>query len=157
MTWLPAGIGTVVSGLNSGPDPTHQVPDTTMKKRSLGWKCGRLILPGQPLQQNGVRPGLGRIALQHGGAIARWIVLPCDLVRKLETDNGRIERRLRRSREGKCGQGDACDQRAHNKGHEFLRTRLFLEKGCLQHLTQPSVPFRMLQGKWRDGQSGTFS
>ena len=46
MTWLPAGIGTVALGSKVGPEPTHQVPETTMKKRSLGWKCGRLMLPG---------------------------------------------------------------------------------------------------------------
>src|SRR5262245_9560635 len=46
VTKLPAGIGTVAPGSNLGPEPTHQVPDTTMKKRSLGWKCGRLMLPG---------------------------------------------------------------------------------------------------------------
>src|ERR1043166_1329520 len=46
ITCVPAGIGTVASGSNLPPLPTHQVPEITMKKRSFGWKCGRLMLPG---------------------------------------------------------------------------------------------------------------
>ena len=46
ITCVPAGIGTVASGSNLPPLPTHQVPESTMKKRSFGWKCGRLMWPG---------------------------------------------------------------------------------------------------------------
>ena len=46
ITCVPAGIGTVASVSNLPPLPTHQVPESTMKKRSFGWKCGRLMLPG---------------------------------------------------------------------------------------------------------------
>ena len=41
---VPAGIGTVLLGSNLVPVPTHHVPLSTVMKRSLGWKCGRLKL-----------------------------------------------------------------------------------------------------------------
>ena len=28
------------------PVPSHQVPSSTMKNRSVEWECGRLMLPG---------------------------------------------------------------------------------------------------------------
>src|SRR5215510_8180156 len=36
VTELPAGMGTVAFASKVGPAPTHQVPETTMKCRSLG-------------------------------------------------------------------------------------------------------------------------
>ena len=35
--------GTVLSGSNFGPVPTHQVPEMTVMKRSLGCQCGWLM------------------------------------------------------------------------------------------------------------------
>src|SRR5229473_5335166 len=42
----PVGMATVRLGSNLLPVATHQVPLITVMKRSLGWKCGRLKLPG---------------------------------------------------------------------------------------------------------------
>ena len=42
-----AGIGTVRSGSNAPPAPTHHVPETTVMKRSFECECGRLIAPGE--------------------------------------------------------------------------------------------------------------
>src|SRR5436309_4341281 len=42
----PVGMATVRLGSNLLPVVTHQVPLITVMKRSFGWKCGRLKLPG---------------------------------------------------------------------------------------------------------------
>jgi len=52
------GAGTVLSGSNTSPVPIHQVPDRTAKKRSFGWKCGRLMLPGNHFTRTTYGPGL---------------------------------------------------------------------------------------------------
>src|SRR5579862_5315011 len=49
---------TVVSGSNFVPVPTHHVPEITVMYRSLGWKCGRLMLPACHLVNSTYRPGL---------------------------------------------------------------------------------------------------
>ena len=49
MTSLPAGAGTVLYGSNFSPVPIHHVPTMTTKKRSFGWKWGRLMFPGNHL------------------------------------------------------------------------------------------------------------
>src|SRR5262249_14966261 len=46
VTKLPLGMGTILSLSTLLPVATHQVPLTTVMKRSLGWKCGLLKLPG---------------------------------------------------------------------------------------------------------------
>src|SRR3979411_2906152 len=82
VTKVPSRIGTVLAGSNLLPEPTHQVPLSTVMKRSLGWKCGRLkLLPARPLLMTRYRPGCGFAA----GA------LPFDLVGQLEDHGFRIE------------------------------------------------------------------
>src|SRR5215475_6833267 len=54
----PVGIGTMLLVSNLLPVATHQVPFTTVMKRSLGWKCGRLKLPGLKRLSTTYRPGL---------------------------------------------------------------------------------------------------
>src|SRR5215831_13884255 len=49
VTKVPAGMATVLLGSNLLPVPTHHVPFSTVMKRSLGWKCGRLKLPASHL------------------------------------------------------------------------------------------------------------
>src|ERR1051326_8751358 len=44
VTKVPGRIGTVLFGSHLRPLPTHQVPCSTVMKRSLGWKCGLLKL-----------------------------------------------------------------------------------------------------------------
>ena len=39
------------AGSKFSPVPIHQVPEITTKKRSCGWKCGRLMLPGSHLRR----------------------------------------------------------------------------------------------------------
>src|SRR6266478_3627779 len=46
VTKLPLGMGTILSLSTLLPVATHHVPLTTVMKRSLGWKCGLLKLPG---------------------------------------------------------------------------------------------------------------
>ena len=46
------------SGSNFSPVPIHQVPEITTKKRSLGWKCGRLMFPGSHFRRTTYGPGL---------------------------------------------------------------------------------------------------
>jgi hypothetical protein len=81
----------VLFGSKVSPVPTHQVPEMTAKNRSWGWKCGRLMLPGSHLMRH-VRPGLARIAEQHGllrgaGRVAH----PLDVGRGREVDRGAVE------------------------------------------------------------------
>src|ERR1700750_2917314 len=59
VTKLPAGIGTLeCSGSHLAPEPTHHVPEITVIKRSLGWKCGWLKwLPAFHLLSTTYRPG----------------------------------------------------------------------------------------------------
>src|SRR5438045_308492 len=57
VTKVPAGIATVWLVSNLLPEPTHQVPLITVMKRSLGWKCGRLKLPGSHLVRTAYMPG----------------------------------------------------------------------------------------------------
>src|SRR3954447_1940304 len=58
VTKLPAGMGTILSLSALLPVATHQVPLTTVMKRSLGWKCGLLKLPGLNRLSATYRPGL---------------------------------------------------------------------------------------------------
>src|SRR5262249_51585566 len=51
-------MGTVLSGSNLPPVPTHQVPESTVMNRSLGWKWGRLIWCGPHLIRTMYGPGL---------------------------------------------------------------------------------------------------
>src|SRR5262249_8108756 len=57
VTKVPAGMATVLLGSNLLPVPTHHVPFSTVMKRSLGWKCGRLKLPAIHLLMTTQRPG----------------------------------------------------------------------------------------------------
>src|SRR5579862_8027640 len=50
-------MGEVLSGSYFGPQPTHQVPERTVTRRSFGWKCGRLMLCGAHLTMMMYRPG----------------------------------------------------------------------------------------------------
>src|ERR1700754_795541 len=63
VTKLPAGMGTILSLSALLPVATHQVPLTTVMKRSLGWKCGLLKLPGLNRLSATYRPG--------------WVGSPC--------------------------------------------------------------------------------
>src|SRR6266853_3124971 len=57
VTKEPVGMGTVRPGSNLLPVATHHVPLITVMKRSFGWKCGRLKLPGLNRFMTTYRPG----------------------------------------------------------------------------------------------------
>jgi len=77
-------------------------------------ECGGLIFPGSHRSRTVVGAGLGGIALRRGAA-ARLIVLPGDLVGKLETDEGGIERRLRSRNGGEDDQSSSRGKRSRER------------------------------------------